>query len=488
MSAPTLRGLGVRRDAIAALADRSFDLLVVGGGIVGAGVLLEATVRGYRAALVERADFASGTSSRSSKLVHGGLRYLARGEIGIVRDALRERAALLRLAPDIVRPMPHLFPLRSRAHALAVRATLTAYDLLGSRPRHTVLTREEIAATRPDLAPLCPSGAVEYFEAQADDTRLVLATLTAAVARGAVVANHVAATRRRLSGDHIRVALRDERTSSPFEAETRFVVAAVGSHFGDARADFDWNALALRPAKGIHVVLRVAPHEQNVLVRSPRDGRYLNTLPWHEHVLAGTTDTPVSRDQIDDPRATSEEVAYVLEAVRPLYPDAEGQVRAAWAGVRPLIAARSATTVGLSREDEITSPEPGIVAVAGGKMTTYRAMARRVMDIADAQRGRRRATEDVTLEDPLPPSGKRLIPDAPFTRGELEAAARDGMVETLDDLLTQRVGITLVAPDAVREHAHEWAKVVASLLGWHDARAAREAEHARVSAARFIAP
>src|SRR5439155_1593111 len=227
-----MSGLGRRGDALAGLSERSFDVLVVGGGIVGAGVLLEATLRGYRAALVERNDFASGTSSRSSKLVHGGLRYLARGEVGIVRTALR-----------------------------------------------------------------------------------------------------------------------DERGGATIEVEARCVVVAVGAHFGDARADFDWRAMALRPAKGIHAVLRVTPRDANVLIRSPRDGRYLNTLPWHGHVLAGTTDTPASREEIDDPRPSAEDVAYVLDAVRPLYPDSDKRVRAAWAGIRPLINAGGATTVGLSRED-----------------------------------------------------------------------------------------------------------------------------------------
>ena len=223
-------------------------------------------------------------------------------------------------------------------------------------------------------------------------------------------------------------------------------------------------------------------------MRSPRDGRYLNTLPWHGHVLAGTTDTPASREEIDDPRPSAEDVAYVLDAVRPLYPDSDKRVRAAWAGIRPLINAGGVTTVGLSREDEIASPEPGVLAVAGGKMTTYQAMARRTMDLVDREIGRRRASEEVALDDPLPPSGTRLVSDAPFTRGELEAAARHGMVETLDDLLTQRVGITLVAPDAVREHAREWAKVVAPILGWDESRAARETEDVRARAARFAPP
>jgi glycerol-3-phosphate dehydrogenase len=284
------------------------------------------------------------------------------------------------------------------------------------------------------------------------------------------------------------VALHDDRSQATLETATRCVVAAVGAHFGDTRADFDWRAMALRPAKGIHVVLRVKARDANVLMRSARDGRYLNTLPWHEHVLAGTTDTPASHDEIDEPRPTAEDVAYVLDAVRPLYPDADQRVRATWAGIRPLINAGAATTVGLSREEEIVSPEPGVFAVAGGKMTTYRAMARRTMDLVDRHVGRRRASEDVPLSDPLPTTGRRLVADAPFTRGELEAAARDGMVETLDDLLTQRLGITLVAPDAVREHAREWARIVAPILGWDETRVAREAEDVRERATRFAPP
>ena len=475
-----MSGVGRRADALARIADGSFDVLVVGGGIVGAGVLLDATLRGYRAALVERDDFASGTSSRSSKLIHGGLRYFARGEIGIVRDSLRERAHLVATAPTLVRPMRHIFPMRTRSAALIARTTLTGYDLLGSRPRHRVMTAREIASDA-QLATIAPSGAIEYWEAQADDTRLVFATLAAAVGRGAVAVNHVSAVARRDGA----VQLRDGVDGRGLDVETRAVVFAVGAWLGDARAEFDWSSLRLRPAKGIHVVLRVRPRDANVLMRA-RDGRYLNCMPWHEHVLAGTTDTPATRDEIDDPRAGADDIAYVLDAVRPLYPDAAGSVRAVWAGVRPLVDTRARTTARLSREDQIVPMGRGAFAVAGGKMTTFQAMARRAVDAVDAYLGQKRSAPPVTLTDPLPQTGVRLAPDVPFTWDQLETAARDGMVETLDDLLTQRVGITLVAPDLVRAQADAFAQRIAPIVGWDEARIAREATETRARAKRFI--
>ena len=480
-----MSGLGTRDAARSAIADHEFDVLVVGGGIVGAGVLLEATLRGYRAALVERNDFASGTSSRSSKLIHGGLRYLARREVGIVRDALRERAHLVRTAPSLVRPMRHLFPMRSTSATLVARGTLTVYDALGSRPGHRMLSRAEIARDEP-LARISPSGVIEYWEAQADDTRLVFATLAAAVANGGVAVNHVAAIGR-VAGDVIRVQLRDASGTS-FETAARSVVLALGARLGDASLGFDWSTTRLRPSKGIHVVLRVPARDANVLMRSGRDGRYLNCMPWHGHVLAGTTDTPASPEELDDPRASAAEIDYVLDAIRPLYPDAADRVRAVWAGIRPLIDARAGATVALSREDHVAMLERGVVAVAGGKMTTYQAMARRAMDAVDSQLGERRRAEAISLVDPLPASGASLAPDLPFTYGQLETAARDGMVGSLDDLITQRVGITLVAPDAVREHAATWAARVAPILGWDAARIADEVDDVRARTARFTPP
>ena len=474
-------GLGRRADALATLANGAWDVLVVGGGIAGAGALLEATMRGQRAALIERSDFASGTSSRSSKLVHGGLRYLARGEVRMVRDALRERAALERIAPEIVRPMPHVFPIPSRGGGLAIRATLALYDLLGSHPRHRVMRRAEIVER--GLAAVAPHGAAAYWEAQADDMRLVFATLLAAAARGAAAVNYVGATGRRTVGERVRVVARDVMGGDTFEIDAGRVVVAVGAWLGDERAGFDWADLRLRPAKGIHVVLRVPPHDANVLMRSARDGRYLNTLPWHGHVLAGTTDTPASRMEIDDPRATPEDVAYVLDAVRPLYPKADQQVRAVWAGVRPLVEADAATTAALSREDRVVSLAPSVVAIAGGKLTTYRAMARRALDALDVPQRR----QEVHLADPLPATGARLVSDLPYTRDQLETGARIGLVRHLDDLLTHRLGITLLAPDAVMTHADEWARLVAPLVGWSEADAMREAEHAR-SRARTFSP
>jgi glycerol-3-phosphate dehydrogenase len=478
-----LKGLGQRSDALAAIDNGAFDVLVVGGGIAGAGVLLEAALRGYRAALVERRDFASGTSSRSSKLVHGGLRYVAQGQLGIVRDSLRERADLLRTAPTLVRPMPHLFPLRSRAHALAVRATLVAYDLLGSRPRHRVLSSSEAAEQEPRLAGVAAHGAASYSEAQVDDVRLVFAALAAAAASGAVAVNHVAARRWTARGGGMHIELRDELAAASLVTQARVVVLAIGSWLDSSQAPVE-----LRPAKGIHLVLKETPPRNAIIGRSPRDGRYLTIMPWHGHVLVGTTDTPASREELDDPRPNRDDVAYLLEGARPFYPDAAEHIRAAWAGIRPLVDARATNTARLSREEQIVSPEPNVYAIAGGKLTTFRAIGRRVLDIVDERLGRPPQRTAVALVDPLPIDGLALAPDLPFTQEQLIAGARLGMVATLDDLLTHRLGITLVAPDSVIAHASEWAQLAGAELGWSPTTVEREAAAATRQAHDLVAP
>lgn len=472
-----MTGLGPRDAALAALDDRSFDVLVVGGGITGAGIALELVARGRSCALVEARDFASGTSSRSSKLIHGGLRYLARGELGIVRESLHERRRLLTLAPDIVRPMPYLFPLGSLTEELRVRAVVAMYERLAGDdglPAHRRVPPREVARHFAGYGDRASRGAVLYYEAQADDFRLTLAVLRAAAERGAVVTNHV----RCVSVDTGPGAtLHDERSGRRLRVRARVVVAALGVWLGPAAAEWSWRSAEMRPAKGIHLVLDPPPFDLHATVVAQHpDRRYLSLMPWHGRVLAGTTDVLADDDQLARPVATEAEVAYVVDAIRASIPSWRPIVRAAWAGFRPLLGGTRTSTVDLSREDRILEPAPGVIAVAGGKLTTYAAIARRVRALVDSHLGATVDPGDVRLEEPLGRGdGPRLVEGVPYTAADLRLAVTDEMATSLEDAASFRLGLPFVAPDTAAARADDWASEIAPLLGWDATRAAREA-------------
>lgn len=388
-----MAGLGARDRALGTLDGGQLDVLVV-GGINGAGVLLEAVLRGYRAGLVEAVDFASGASGRSTKLVHGGLRYLARGELAIVREAARERDRLLRLAPDLVTPLPYLLPLDSRLERERGRLVLALYDHLGlgALPRHRFVTQGDLATRFRAYAHLGPHGAWEYFEAQTEDARLTIAVLRAAVERGAVVANHVVWTGQRPDDGGNVVELRDALGGGRFEVRASCLVLAVGAALGMAASRSGWKGIDIRPGKGVHLVLRTTafPASHALAVREPQDRRYLTLRPWRGHLLVGSTDTPADDSELRSGRVQRHEIEYLLAGTRRALPDADLALRAAWSGFRPLIGGGT-STVSLSREDRIFTPGDGVLAVCGGKLTTFRPIARRALDLIDARSGRRGA-------------------------------------------------------------------------------------------------
>lgn len=477
-----MAGLGPREAALEALADRAFEVLVVGGGITGAGVALELAARGRSCALVEARDFASGTSSRSSKLIHGGLRYLARGELGIVRESLRERGRLLAVAPGLVRPMPHLLPLGGGIGDIRARIVLGLYERLANEhglPPYRVLTQAETESLFGGYGRIARRGAILYHEAHADDIRLTLAVLRAAVSAGAVVANHV----RFDSYTRDTVELFDQLGEARVLTRSRAVAVATGVGLGTLAASLGWARMQMRPAKGIHVVLDRPAFgiRANALARHP-DGRYLNVMPWHGRVLAGTTDTEIDDEAARRPVATATDVTYVLDAIGASAPEWRPVVRAAWAGLRPLLAQGSRATAALSREDRVVPLAQNVIGIAGGKLTTFAAVARRAADaVEDLLGGRRDGGELVTLSESLSGGTSPLVSGMPYTTGDLRAAARDEMAMTLEDAATFRLGLSFVAPDVADAHALEWGREVAGVHGWDDARVDREVASFRSS-------
>ena len=494
-----------RASALERLAAARFDVLVVGGGITGAGVALDAASRGLRTALVEREDFGSGTSSRSSKLVHGGLRYLSQGDYGLVAQALSERQRLLRNAPHLVRPLPFLVPsYGSRARMRAVGSALWLYDLTGGfriGRLHRRLSTEAATAHAPSLRTDGLVGAHLDLDAQADDARLTLTVIrTAGLEHRAVAANHVTVSGVVTGGVHI------EADGRELEVRATVVVNAAGVWADRLAVD---GVPALRPAKGVHVTLPAELVRTNValVLAVPSDGRSIFVVPWPgtDRVYVGTTDTDYD-GPLDDPACTPDDVAYLLDAVNAgLQTTLEpGDVVGSWAGLRPLVAGSSQRSADLSRRHRVTTGPEGVVTVTGGKLTTYRAMAADTVDAVEAALGRspspcrtaklplrgaaeaapehlasRYGTEARVLDALVaadPTLAEPLVPTLPYLRAEAIYAARYEMARTLDDVLARRTRSLILARDASRAAAPDVARLLAPELGWTDAEAAAQVD------------
>lgn len=379
-----------RDDALEALERETFDVLVVGGGITGAGTALDAAARGLRVALVEREDFASGTSSKSSKLVHGGLRYLQHLELGLVREALTERGVLQRVAPFLVSPTPFVVPRYGKRRLLAIRAGLDAYDVLsiGSGfPRHRRIDADEVRRTAPALRP-DSGGGLWYWDARTDDARLTWTVVRTAIEHGAAAANHLEVVRL-LTGAGGRVAgagVRDRITGRTFEVRARSVVNACGVWADDLRRMEDPEGGAgIRPSKGIHVVFSASRLRVHAALTIPApDGRYIFVIPWEDaegHVVVGTTDEDYT-GPMDRPRARPDEIAYLIDTLNRVLdePVTTDDMLASYAGLRPLIQKPGESSKDLSRRHKVLLGSGGVVTITGGKLTTYRRMAADAVD------------------------------------------------------------------------------------------------------------
>jgi glycerol-3-phosphate dehydrogenase len=394
---PFDRGAMLRR-----LAEEAFDVVVVGGGITGVGVALDAASRGLRTALVEKGDFASGTSSKSSKLVHGGLRYLQQGEVRLVYEALAERQRLRRNAPHLVRVLPFLIPILTRdgvVNAKIARALGTAmwgYDLTGGLrigKRHKRISATEALAYVPTMPGERLSSAYLYYDARADDARLCLTVARTAAAHGAAVANHASVTGLRKGADGTVTGVVVEADGATFDVSTTVVVNATGVWSDDVRAlDEGTHPDSIRPAKGIHLTLPwdKVRNEIAVVIPVPKDRRSLFVVPWGDCTYVGTTDTDYD-GPLDDPRCTADDIAYVLRALNASITTGitEADIVGTWAGLRPLVKQTGGRTADLSRRHRVTTSSSRVISVTGGKLTTYRRMA---VD-----------TVDEVMEPPHPP-------------------------------------------------------------------------------------
>jgi glycerol-3-phosphate dehydrogenase len=383
-----------REDAMARMTEQELDILVVGGGVVGAGSALDAVTRGLTTAIIEARDWASGTSSRSSKLIHGGLRYLEMLDFGLVREALKERGLLLdRIAPHLVRPVRFLYPLQHRFWERPyVGAGIALYDTMAyasgtahGLDHHRHLTRKHALREAPCLRPDSLTGAIQYSDAQVDDARHTLTVVRTAASFGALAANGAQVVGFLRQGERVTGAtVKDTETGRTFEVRAKQVINATGVWTDDTQALADTRGqFHVRASKGIHLVVPRDRLQSNTGIILRTEKSVLFIVPWGRHWIIGTTDTDWSLEKAH-PAASASDIDYLLEHVNAVIqsPLTREDVEGVYAGLRPLLTGESESTSKLSREHVVGHPVPGLVVVAGGKYTTYRVMAADAVDEA----------------------------------------------------------------------------------------------------------
>jgi glycerol-3-phosphate dehydrogenase len=518
-----------RSSMLRRLGTETFDVLVVGGGITGAGAALDAASRGLRTALIERDDFASGTSSKSSKMVHGGLRYLQQGEVALVYQALRERQRLRRNAPHLVGVLPFMIPILTkdgvvpRKVARALGSAMWMYDLTGGwriGKLHRRLRKPAALAHFPTMPEDRLASAYLYYDASVDDARLVLTVARTAAAQGAAVVNGCTLVEIITDADGRTEAAVVEADGHCITVSTRSVVNAAGVWADDVRAlDEGRHPDSLRPAKGIHITV---PWEKvrcdiAVVIPVPKDRRSLFLVPWgplpggrFQHCYIGTTDTDYA-GPLEDPQCTKDDIDYVLRATNASLTTTitAADITGVWAGLRPLVkATESDRTADLSRRHRVHRSANGVVTVTGGKLTTYREMAEDTIDdvldllgtkarcrtkrlrLIGAQRGvvhdagtpeshlagryGKLATEVRALIAADPSLGEPLVPGLPYLRAEAVYSARHEMARSLDDVLTRRTRARLFDRPATVAAAPDVAALLAVECGWDDTETERQ--------------
>lgn len=448
-----------------------WDLVVIGGGATGAGTALDAAARGYDVLLVERSDFGKGTSSRSTKLVHGGVRYLEQGDISLVMEALKERGRLRRNAPQFVTDLAFVVPNYDWWEAPFYGLGLKLYDLLAGRygfgPSHH-LSRERTLAHIPTLKTEGLRGGVVYHDGQFDDARLLVHILLTAIDRGATVLNYVAATGFLRGSDGLLegITARDEETGEAFRCPARAVVNATGPFADDVRRLADPAAAPLiAPSQGVHIVLdgTFLPGDAAIMVPHTSDGRVMFAIPWLGHTLVGTTDTPIEAAE-PEPRPRAEEIAFLLETAGRYLARAPSRedIRSVFVGIRPLVRSGSAKrTAAISRDHAIHIEPSGLLTIAGGKWTTYRRMAQDCVDQA-ATLARLPERDCPTVELPIhEDTGDDVVRQ---------------MARTVEDVLARRRRTLFLDARAAMEEAPRVAAQLARDLarppGWAEAQTA----------------
>lgn len=466
---------GSAAEDIERLGEGDWDVLIVGGGIVGSGVARDAAMRGLRVALVDRHDFAFGTSSRSSRLLHGGLRYLAQGRVGLVHEASVEKVTLHRIAPHLAAPLPFLFPTYRGTPWIRWQLSIGVkiYDLLCGRRNlgpSSTLSASQMAEKLPDINRERLTGGVRYYDGLTSDSRLTIDTLRSAVNHGAAIRNYTSlvAADRTSAGWVCRV--RDERGDREVEVKARSIVNAAGC-WAD---QMPHSQVKLRLTKGIHLVVDQERFPASEAVVMAEGKRILFVIPWGQRVILGTTDTDYDAS-LENVPTNKEDIDYVLKVTNDTFPPARltpDDVLSPWAGVRPLIASgldRKGSPSNTSRQHRIRMPEPGWIDVAGGKLTTYRLMAEQTADLI-ARHLNAKLPPCQTAKEPLLESAAAtfsgvLPPEV--SREAVEHYCGHEWAVHLDDVMVRRTGWTYYEKDSASA-AEQVATWMQQCLGWDD--------------------
>ena len=511
------------RKALTALATQEFDVLIIGGGVTGTGAALDAASRGLRVALVECNDIASGTSSRSSKLIHGGLRYLEQYDFRLVREALQEREAMvLTLAPHLVKPVAFLYPLREKMKDRTyVGVGLTLYDVLRgfqrTLPWHKHLSQKAVGEIAPSIRQDVVTGAVKYFDAQVDDARHTLMIARTAARSGAIIATGVEAQSLIRKGERVVGAIAvDQETGKSIRISAGVIVMCAGVWSDVLHERFGLKAgYEVGMSKGVHIVLpgSAISSDAGIILKTPDS--VLFVIPWQGKWILGTTDTEYLGDRAQ-PLATREDVEYIIDQVnRILQPEiAFDEIIGVYAGLRPLVSKNADTsTTKLSREHTVDRPAAGFVSVAGGKYTTYRIMAADVIDLAVKELSfdtAKSITEKLPLvgadgynallnqisliseESKLSIStithllnrygaliseildlistdsslAERVIPNLPYLRAEIHYAASHEGARSVADVIARKTRISFESPNGGNEYAEKISQIIAPVLEW----------------------
>lgn len=496
-----------RNQLISKLNSRAeWDLIIIGGGATGLGIAVDAASRGYATLLLEQSDFAKGTSSRSTKLVHGGVRYLAQGDIKLVYDALRERGILLKNAPHLVKQQSFIIPVYSLFAKLKYGIGLKMYDWLSGRfsfGKSKLLLRKQVLNRLPGINGTNLAGGIEYFDGQFDDARLAINLAQTAAQHGGVVLNYMQVKGLQKSGGKVTgVVARDGETGKEYNLTGKAVINATGVFVDDVlRMDTPDVKPLVRPSQGVHVVLdrSFLAAESALMIPETADGRVLFAVPWHNHVVVGTTDTPLKQHSLE-PVALQQEVDFILNTLKQYVNIQPGEkdVLSVFAGLRPLAAPKSETdsTKEISRDHKLIVSPSGLITITGGKWTTYRKMGEETVDKAietaglapaacatrtlrihgcaprtegylsiygtDAEGIEKLMQEEPALRQPLK-SG------LPYTEAEVVWAVRNEMARTVEDVLARRMRLLFLDARAAMEAAPRVAALMAAELKYDNA-------------------
>lgn len=503
-----------------------WDLIVIGGGATGLGIAVDSASRGLKTLLLEQSDFAKGTSSRSTKLVHGGVRYLAQGNVKLVRHALRERGILLKNAPHLVRRQPFIIPCYSTFSKLKYLIGLKLYDWLSdgfSFGASSFVSREELLLALPRLNAKGLRGGVRYFDGQFDDARLALNLAQTCVEQGGTVINYCRVTKLIKTGDRIAgVRAIDLESSVEYELNSKAVVNATGVFVDDIiNMDQQGSRPMVRPSQGVHIVLdkRFLNSQNALMIPKTPDGRVLFAIPWNDHVLVGTTDTPVQTSS-PEPQPLQKEISFILDTVKQymsLLPQ-QKDILSTFAGLRPLAAPRneSGATREISRDHKLVVSKSGLITITGGKWTTYRQMAEETVNLvirllkltsapcktenlaihgatdhetedhlkvygADAE-----GIKDLLVKDPG--LGERLVKGFPGTEAEVVWAVRFEMARTVEDVLARRMRILFLDAKAASQAAPRVVEIMAQELNRDETWKIHQMESFQKTASNYFGP